>query len=506
MSYSSKRVTYSLGLVLITAFAAPVGAGGAPNAESDRNACSARLSDFAWLEGKWSGQIPFGAFTMEYSGVSGGVITSMFRLMPEDQTSMLEFACLRETDEGLELRFRHFGRDLIGWEEKDTPLILKCVSSTGDSWTFENPIHDRPKRSVITRVSNDEYTFRSQIGSGDAARFMEGTVHRVGRGISNRERKSSRVLTKETIADGTPAQVWAAWTNPKEMSKFFAAASSIIDLRVGGTYELHMVPEAPPGSRGCEGCTVLSYLPLRMISFTWTAPPSIPGLRDKGIKTHVVVTMDEAEAGKTRVRITQMGFGEGDDWDKCYAYFDKAWPKVLERLGQSIGSIAPTKDVLPSDPRLTYDIEVDAPPSEVWKGFTTKEGVESWMVPLAEVDLKLNGMLRTNYNTNGTIGDPGTITHRFMSFEPGRMLSFQVIGCPAGFPHAEATKGTWAVLQLDPIGADRTRVRLTSAGLEPGSETEEMIKFFEQGNARTLAQLQKRFGEAEGKRIAAGSD
>ena len=304
---------------------------------------------------------------------------------------------------------------------------------------------------------------------------------------------AERMLVKEATVDGAPEQAWAAWTEPKEMSKFFAAESSVIDLRIGGTYELHMSPGQPVGSRGCEGCTILSYLPLRMISFTWTAPPSIPGLRDKGIMTYVVVTMEELEPRQTKVRIAQMGFGQGEDWDKCYAYFDAAWPKVLESLQQNIDSIRPAKGIESPDPRLTFNIEVDAPTAEVWNAFTTKEGVESWMVPLAEVDFKLNGRMRTNYNAKGAIGDPSTITHRFMSYEPERMLSFQVIDCPVGFPHEEATKGTWAVVQLDSISESQTRVRLASAGLKPGPETEEMIQFFEQGNAWTLRQLQKRF-------------
>ena len=465
-----------------------------PPAESTRtNQCAATLSDFAWLQGRWHGELSVGVFELEYSKPSGGMITSMFRLIPNDRATMLEFVALRVSEKGLELRFRHFTPALIAWEEKDQPIVMRCVASGEDTWTFENPDHDRPKRSVFTRLSNDQYTFRTQIGSGNAARFMEGTAYRVGTERLAMMKETGRILTKEAVVNGTPAQVWAAWTDPKEMGKFFAADSSIIDLQIGGKYELHMVPDAPPGGRGCEGCTILSYLPLRMLSFTWTAPPSIPGLRDKGIMTHVVVTMDELPTGQTKVRIAQMGFGEGEDWDKCYAYFDQAWPTVLGWLQEKIGTIQPSGAVATSDPRLTFDVEVDALTSDVWKAFTTKSGIESWMVPLAEVDFKVNGSLHTNYDAKGSIGDPGTISHRIMSYEPERMLAFQIAECPEGFPHEEATKGTWAVVQLDPVDDAKTRVRLASAGLKVGLGSEEMIKHFEQGNAWTLRQLQKRF-------------
>ena len=42
------------------------------------------------------------------------------------------------------------------------------------------------------------------------------------------------------------------------------------------------------------------------------------------------------------------------------------------------------------EPLITEAI-IDAPRKEVWKAFTTKEGVESWMVAHAQIDLKVGG-------------------------------------------------------------------------------------------------------------------
>jgi hypothetical protein len=38
----------------------------------------------------------------------------------------------------------------------------------------------------------------------------------------------------------------------------------------------------------------------------------------------VILDFESAGAGRTRVRFTQMGWGDGPDWDKAYEYFDNA--------------------------------------------------------------------------------------------------------------------------------------------------------------------------------------
>ena len=38
-------------------------------------------------------------------------------------------------------------------------------------------------------------------------------------------------------------------------------------------YELHFLEDAPEGRRGSESCRVLAFVPERLLSFTWNAPP-----------------------------------------------------------------------------------------------------------------------------------------------------------------------------------------------------------------------------------------
>lgn len=42
--------------------------------------------------------------------------------------------------------------------------------------------------------------------------------------------------------------------------------------------------------------------------------------------------------------------------------------------------------------RLDVEVIVPASQEEVWKAFTTKEGLESWIAPSARVELALGGI------------------------------------------------------------------------------------------------------------------
>ena len=51
----------------------------------------------------------------------------------------------------------------------------------------------------------------------------------------------------------------------------------------------------------------------------------------------------------------------------------------------------------PVDPLVTEGI-VNAPIEEVWKSFSTREGIESWMVAKTEFELRVGATWRTSYS------------------------------------------------------------------------------------------------------------
>lgn len=138
-------------------------------------------------------------------------------------------------------------------------------------------------------------------------------------------RSFSREMTIRAPAD----EVWLAWTEADRFRAIYADEESPlaanIDLAIGGRFEWLF-----DGEVGSNGCQVLSYLPGRMLSFSWNAPPTQPESRERS--TWVVVELEPVDATATRVRLTHLGFGEEPHWDETVAYFEGAWEHVLERF------------------------------------------------------------------------------------------------------------------------------------------------------------------------------
>jgi uncharacterized protein YndB with AHSA1/START domain len=121
-------------------------------------------------------------------------------------------------------------------------------------------------------------------------------------------------------------EVWHAWTTEEGALSFFAPKCNI-DLKPGGAYEMLFDLDAEHGNQGGEGMVVMAVQPLRMLAFTWNAPPDLPSVR--GQMTHVVIRIFDAGAGETRVTLRHDGWGEGNEWDEAIQYFSSAWADVV---------------------------------------------------------------------------------------------------------------------------------------------------------------------------------
>ena len=145
------------------------------------------------------------------------------------------------------------------------------------------------------------------------------------------------------------------------------------------------------------------------------------------------------------------------------------------------------------DSPLVHEGLVNAPLDQVWAAYTTKAGLESWMVAHAEIELKIGGKLKTQYDPKGTTDDDKAIENTILSYEPMRMLSVKVTKVPQGFPFPGAITTMWTVVYFEAQGENVTRVRVVSLGFGNDDESKKMREFFKRGNAVTLEELQKRF-------------
>ena len=140
-------------------------------------------------------------------------------------------------------------------------------------------------------------------------------------------------FAKEAIIQAPVEDVYRAWTNGDACRAAYApdreSLRADIDLKIGGRYEWLW-----DGETGSNGCQVLSFIPNRMVSFSWNAPPDQPDSRAR--RTWVVVEFEPTESGGTHCRLTHLGFGEADHWQETREYFARAWPHVFEQFRRNL--------------------------------------------------------------------------------------------------------------------------------------------------------------------------
>ena len=140
---------------------------------------------------------------------------------------------------------------------------------------------------------------------------------------------AERAIDKQVDVAAGIDEVWKAWTTREGLVGFFAP-EAVVEARVGGPFELHFDPGAPAGQRGADGMRIMALQPPRMLRFDWNAPPSLPQAREQ--RTFVVGRLTPVDAQTTRVSLHHTGWGDGGEWDRAYAYFDRAWGNVLGGL------------------------------------------------------------------------------------------------------------------------------------------------------------------------------
>jgi uncharacterized protein YndB with AHSA1/START domain len=133
---------------------------------------------------------------------------------------------------------------------------------------------------------------------------------------------------------------------------------------------------------------------------------------------------------------------------------------------------------------LVIEVEVPAPLHEVWRAFSTSEGLSTWLTPHATVDLRQGGEWTAHFPGGSTGG--GTI----MSFVPEKELVLAALA-PDKFPEVRAER-TRAVFQFEARG-ESTIVRLTQTGWKSGDEWSRAYEYLVAGNAQLLATLHRRF-------------
>ncbi|RIJ32449.1 SRPBCC family protein [Henriciella mobilis] len=142
---------------------------------------------------------------------------------------------------------------------------------------------------------------------------------------------------------------------------------------------------------------------------------------------------------------------------------------------------------------LEQQIIVEADAGEVWDAFTTSDGYTAWATPFAIIDFRIGGSIESSYQLDAEAGSSDNIKLEILAYLPGKLLVLKTVQAPPGFASQEVLDRLVSVFEFEPVGTDRTRVKISGVGYGDDEESARLRDFFIQGNAYSLRALHDRF-------------
>ena len=143
-----------------------------------------------------------------------------------------------------------------------------------------------------------------------------------------------------------------------------------------------------------------------------------------------------------------------------------------------------------SERALHVEVIVNAPQQAVWQAWASNEGAQSFMAPKAHIDMQIGGPYEIFFNpADDRMSTKGM---KVLAYVPGEMLAFEWCLPKDEFPQFKDSRG-WVVVQLSPIDASRTRVRVTHLGWGQGVDWDRAYAHMERGWTELTQRLALRF-------------
>ena len=140
---------------------------------------------------------------------------------------------------------------------------------------------------------------------------------------------------------------------------------------------------------------------------------------------------------------------------------------------------------------INEKITVKANVEDVWKAWTTTEGIKSFFAPDGKVELRIDGPFETYMNPFAEPGMKGADFMRILAFQEKKMLSF-TWNAPPHLPEARKQR-TVVIVRLISRGDAITDVTLHHVGWGDGGEWDKAHDYFAKAWPNVLKNLQKRF-------------
>ncbi len=184
--------------------------------------------------------------------------------------------------------------------------------------------------------------------------------------------------------NATPAEVWAALTEPASLGRWLAPAGRV-ELHEGGVLELDFPDTKLTRMTG----TVRAIEPERMLELEWNYPGEPASLVRFELTEHT---------GTTRLVVDHRGLERA----QATAY-GEGWQRHLERLR---GVLALAEVRADGDGAgLRYERRYDATPDEVWAAFTDPGSIRRWLFAKAIVEPRAGGLFELRWGADAARGE-----------------------------------------------------------------------------------------------------
>jgi hypothetical protein len=143
---------------------------------------------------------------------------------------------------------------------------------------------------------------------------------------------------------------------------------------------------------------------------------------------------------------------------------------------------------------LRIEIVLPVGKQEAWEMLTTEEGWKKWAAPVVSFNLKVGGLILTNYDKNKTVSDSGTIYLPIINYIEGEMITLKV-NLNSAFPEKvrHEDKNLQEIIQVKDLGNGKTKVVSSMIGWGTGADWDKTYDFFARGNQWTYEQFAKCF-------------
>ena len=148
----------------------------------------------------------------------------------------------------------------------------------------------------------------------------------------------------------------------------------------------------------------------------------------------------------------------------------------------------------PLAPDITVTRLIDAPVADVWKAWTTVEGIESFFAPkAAKVVPEPGGAFELWFGVDFPEGSRGSEGCMFHSVTPMQQLVFEW-NAPPTIPTIRKLR-TLVYLDFAPVEGNKTSLTLRNFGYGQGDEWAKTRAYFQQAWPAVMASLEKRFAK-----------